>query len=199
MPIVKLFENTAQARKINEIITAQAEDLSRLDAILGEGVSSAAGLGVHANRVRFVALKALADGVATSVARITTVNETGDADSGVYAVFAHLLIANTNTEGTTGPSAAKGLTVQFCRAMGNTGAGVNSAVVEVVETASAAITPAQRDIGAVTVTLLEVSEYAVDVQVTAVHSGTLGAVLACVISLDLNWYGFLTAPTIANA
>jgi hypothetical protein len=150
-------------------------------------------------RVQFVAIKGLADNVATSVARITTANEAGDADSGVYAVFAHLLIANTNTMGTTGPSAAKGLTVQFCRAMGNTGTGVNSAVVEVVETASAAIAPAQRDIGAVTVTLLEVSEYVVDVQVQADHTGALGSVLACVMEINLNWYGFLTAPRIGNA
>jgi len=172
----------------------------RLDAILGAGVSSAAGLGVSAYRKRFVAVKGLADNVATSVAKITTTNEAGDADAGAYAVRAHLLIGDTNALGTTGSTAAKSMTIEFARAIENTGAtGVTSAVSEVVETASAATAAATRDIGAVTVTVSETSEYVVNIQVQADHTGALGSVLVCVMEIDLLWYGFLTAPVVANA
>ena len=194
--VEKIFEATPTARKINELIDAATDALARLDAILGAGVSSAAGLGVSTYRKRFVAFKGLADNVAT----ITTTNEAGDVDAGTYAVRAHLLIADTNALGTTGSTAAKSMTIEFARAIENTGAtGVTSAVSEVVETASAATAAATRDIGAVTVTVSETSEYVVNIQVQADHTGALGSVLVCVMEIDLLWYGFLTAPVVANA
>jgi len=198
--VEKIFEATPTARKINELIDAATDALARLDAILGAGVSSAAGLGVSTYRKRFVAFKGLADNVATSVATITTTNEAGDVDAGTYAVRAHLLIADTNALGTTGSTAAKSMTIEFARAIENTGAtGVTSAVSEVVETASAATNAAVRDIGAVTVTVTETSEYVVNIQVQADHTGTGASVLVCVMEIDLLWYGFLTAPVVANA
>jgi hypothetical protein len=153
--------------------------------------------GESLHRVQFVAIKDLKDNVATSVATITTTNETGNNDAGGYAVAVHLVVFDGTSAGTD--TATKGLTVQWARAMEDAGTGVNSAVVEDVETASAATTPAQRDIGTLTVSLVETSEYIIAVQVTADHTGAAVDALWCVMSLDLLWHGFLTAPVIANA
>jgi hypothetical protein len=153
--------------------------------------------GASTHHKEFVAVKALTDNAATAVATITTTNETGSTDAGGYAVFARVLVFDGSSTATD--AATKGLTVQWARAMEDAGTGVNTAVTEDVETASAATTGAQADIGTLTVSLTETSEYVITINVLADHTGVLASALTCVMAIDLLWYGFLTPPTIANA
>jgi len=189
----------------------------RLDNILGVGVAAPNGVlvsnfnadmvdgyhalafGAHTYRVLSGATKSLADDTPTSVALITTADQAGSADAGCYIATITLLIANATGAGTAGSTASKALTVQFARAMEATGTGVTTAVIVVSETASAATNAAQRDIGTVTITTTEISEYQIAIQVQADHTGTLSSLLLCVMQIDLLWYGFLTAPVISNA
>lgn len=156
----------------------------------------AAGLGAHANRIRFVATKTVADNTATSVIRITTPNPSGDADAGGYSVYVHCLaqvgvISNINT-------CARSCTAMFARTMIRTGVGVSSAVVAIATTASADSTAATRTIGTLTVSTVEVDEYNVDVQVTVDETGTdPTAEIHVVVAIDLLWYTFSPAPTVA--
>lgn len=146
---------------------------------------------------RAVFSKALVDNVATAVFTITTTNETGDNDSGTWACFMRSLIQD-NVAPAGANAAAKAHEATFCRAMGGA-AGVNSAVSEVAETASAATAGAVRDIGTVTVSTSETGEYQVNVAILADHTGTGAAALVAVCEVTLIWYGFTTPPVLAAA
>jgi hypothetical protein len=78
------------------------------------------------------------------------------------------------------------------------GTGVNSTVSEVTVTPSAATNAATRDIGAVTISLKETSEYDIDVQITADATGSSVDVLEATVMVQLIHYGFLTAPTMTQ-
>lgn len=140
--------------------------------------------------------KDLADATPTSVVRITTTNETGDTDAGHWAAFVFAIpFAGRGTS--TATAASKAWFGAFSRSMEKTGTGVDSAVTESIETASAATTPASRDVAAVTVTSLEVDEYNVDIQVSVTKSGALTANNGVMLYVVLCWTGFATAPTMA--
>lgn len=146
------------------------------------------------NVIRAAYSKAVVDNVATSVFRITTTNETGSNDGGGYSVMVHALVGDFLASNNT-IIAAKGFTAQFCRAMTGAGAGANSAVVEDVETASAG---AGDTINAVTMTVLETSEYLNDVQFTVDVADGGGGSPRVVVMVELIWYGFLTAPVMSQ-
>lgn len=145
---------------------------------------------------RYILSRNVADNIATGVFSITTTNETGDTDGGGYAVFVHALIGH-GLSSTTTDAAAKSFSAQFCRVMVAAGTGVNSAVSEVVETASAATTGATRDIGAVTMTVVENSEYVQYVAFQVDGSGSDVTTLRVICDVYLVWYGFTTPPTLA--
>lgn len=146
--------------------------------------------------IRRVFSASVTDNTATTVFSITTANESGSTDGGGYSVFVHALITNGVSSG-TGAGAVKSFTAQFCRIMAGAGTGVNSAVSEVVETASAATTSASRDIGTVTMTVSETSEYVNAVQFTVDGTGSLGVSLQVIVQVELIWYGFLSAPVLS--
>ncbi len=150
------------------------------------------------NVIRAVFTKALTDGVATAVFTISTTNETGDADGGTYSCHVRGTISNGSTPTSTN-SATKAFQATFGRAMLAASTGVSSAVSEVVESASAATDAAQRDVGAMTMTVTETSEYVINVLITAVHSGASAAALVAMLSVELIWHGFTTAPVLAQA
>lgn len=141
---------------------------------------------------------AIADNVATSVFTITTTDEAGSTDGGGYSVWMHWLVGHVITNN-SGNSAAKSLTAQFCRAMRGAAAGANSAISEVIETASAATASATRDIGTVTVTVVETSEFIQTVQITVDLTGSAVGNGQVMVLVELVWSGFLTAPVLAAA
>jgi hypothetical protein len=143
----------------------------------------------------------IADNTATSFARITTTDETGNNDAGGYAVFVKGLVGHGSTGGAflpnSGNIAIKGFSATFARVLSANGVtGVNTAVSEIVETASAAISAATRDISTVTLTVLESSEYLNDLQITIDLTGTSVQAALVFFEITLIWAGFATAPTI---
>jgi len=139
----------------------------------------------------------LTDNVATSVFRIETTNETGSEDGGGYAVFVQGLIMH-EVNSTSTNAATKSFTAHFSRAQKSDGTGVNSAVSEISETASAATSSLTRDLGTVTMTVTETSEYQNDVQLRIDVSGSGATTPSVVLEVRVIWYGYLTAPTITG-
>lgn len=142
-------------------------------------------------------VSAIADNTATNLFRIETTNESGSNDAGTYAVYMHLLITHA-AGATSGNNAAKSLTAHYVRAIKNDGAvGVNSAVSEISETASAATSSASRDISTVTVTVQENSEYQNDIQITVDLTGTGVNTAHVICYVRVLWQGFNTAPQLS--
>lgn len=137
----------------------------------------------------------LTNATATTVLTITTTNEAGDTDGGAYIVNVKGMVSNGAAANNT-YVASKSFYGTFTRSIGRTGEGVNSAVTEVYESASAATNPAGRDIGTVTMTVTEVSEYEIAVQFTVNDIGG-SPQLRMTFEAELVWYGFLTAPVMS--
>lgn len=182
--------NELALRRINDLEARLAELERRENNYL-----SSLELGAYSQRAVFS--KAVNDNSATSVFRLSTTNESGSNDGGAYSVFVHALISHAGTPTTT-DAAAKSFTAQFCRIMVAGGTGVSSAITEDIETASAASNALSRDIGTVTMTVTETSEYDIDVQFTV--DGTGGAVstlqVTCVV--EIVWTGFTTPPVMSQ-
>jgi hypothetical protein len=140
----------------------------------------------------------IVDNVATNVFKITTTNEAGDTDGGAYSVSVHAVIGHAALNNGNN-TAAKSFTAQFCRTMRDTGVGVNSAVSEVIETASAATDAATRDIDTVTMTVVETSEYVQTVQFTIDLTGTGVTTAEVTVLVDIVCTGFKTRPVLAAA
>jgi len=142
--------------------------------------------------------KQTVDVTATSVFTITTTNETGDNDGGAYSCFVFANIGHA-TAPTAAYVASKAFMAEFTRAQRNNGTGTNSAVTETVETASAATSSPNRDIGTVTMTVLETSEYVQDVQFYVQCTGTSGTNPFVTAWVVLIYSAFTTPPTLAAA
>jgi len=138
--------------------------------------------------------KGVADNVTTGIFRITTTNETGSTDGGAYSVLVYGLITHAATNNSQ-YVASKSYLGHFSRSVEYTGTGVNSAISEISETASAATSAANRDIGTVTMSVSENSEYELDVEFTVDTTGTYATTGAVSLLVDLVWRGFLTTPT----
>jgi hypothetical protein len=140
--------------------------------------------------------KSVPDNSATSVFRIETTNESGDDDGGSYVCKVYALISHPGASDSP-HSASKGFEAVFCRAVRNDGTGANSTVTEIAETASAATTSSERDITTVTLSVVETSEYQIDVQFLVDLTGSSAQSTARVTCLvELIYYQFTTAPTI---
>ncbi len=143
-------------------------------------------------------MKEIADNVATDVFRINTTDESGSADGGTYAVLVHALITHASGN-TASNNAAKSFVAHFARAVRGAGdVGQNTAVLEISETASAATTTLQRDIGTVTMTVVENSEFQCDVQFQVDLTGAAVNTAAVHCFVQVVWQGFLTAPTVVQ-
>lgn len=151
------------------------------------------------NCVRAVIRKtAIADNSATNVFTITTTNETGSTDGGVYSVKVHGVVAHGSANDSAETS-CKSFGAQFCRAVNAAGSGTNSAVTENLETASAASTTATKDLTTVTMTVVETSEYVQTIQFLVDCTGTTVTTADVTLMVELVYIGFLTPPVIASA
>lgn len=171
--------------------------LERLERRLSKLEMREQGLGVGFVEGFFTA-DALADNVATDVFRVQTTNESGSNDGGVYAVFVEGLVAHAGTP-TAANSAVLAFQAQFARAVKNDASvGVNSAVQEVAESGSAATNSVSRDVGTVTMTVVENSEYQCDVQFQVDLTGSSVATATVVVWVRVVYYGFLTPPVLSE-
>jgi hypothetical protein len=140
----------------------------------------------------------LQDNTATEIFTITTINEAGDNDGGVYGVVVEGIVAHGI--GPTLEAAVASFRAQFARALnGAASAGNNSAVVESSETAVAASTVATKGIATITMTVVETSEYVQSVKFQVDINGTTVTTADVYLMVSLTYAGFTTPPAIVSA
>ena len=142
------------------------------------------------------------DNVATTIFTIKTTDEFGAMDAGAYAVRIHGSVVHLSSVDpeTSDEVAIKGFGAQWARAMDKLGAaGANSAVTENLETAVATTNAGQRTITTVTLTLVEVSEFEVDVKILIDLGGANIGVGCATFNIELVWCAFYSPPTIELA
>jgi hypothetical protein len=138
----------------------------------------------------------IADNTATSMFRVTTTDETGNADGGGYAVFVRALVGHALVNN-TGGAAAGAYTFAFSRALLGAGTGANSVITAVAPAGTATTSAPARDIASVTASLVETSEYQNDFRLTIDLSGSSVSTANVVLEVTLLWYGFSTAPVLS--
>lgn len=170
-------------------------------------VGGATTMGGQLNRETYVIKKVFAkagmtDNTATAVFTITTTDEAGSTDGGVYTVDMRVLAFHSGANNTD--NAALGGHYAFSRAKKADGAGQNSAVIEPTggETAPAESeggTTKGITAGACTCTVTETSELINTVNFAIDGDGNAVTTMGVVVEVTLIWYGFLTAPVLAAA
>lgn len=149
------------------------------------------------NVIRKVVQKtAIADNVATAVFTVTTTNETGSADGGCYSCIIKATITHSSSSSSGADAVVYGEYV-FSRAMVGAGTGSNSAVEIIKQTASVATATATRDIGTITVTVAETTEYVQTISFQIDLTGTSVATANVTALVEVIYDGFLTPPAIA--
>ncbi|KKM67097.1 hypothetical protein LCGC14_1474570 [marine sediment metagenome] len=166
------------------------------DVYFRQGVGS----GDLGNVIRQVITKTgIPDNVATEIFTITTTDETGENDAGVYACYIRGVVSHVHdTDVHANWTAASFWSGFFSRAVGlNAGGGVNSSLTE-IEGAVTAPNPGVRTLTTITGTVVETSEYvnSVEIQIDLTGSDVDQGVV--VFAVELVWYGFLTTPVIAG-
>ena len=140
---------------------------------------------------KHVALSGATDNSATNIFTITTTDETGSADGGMYSVHVQLTVGEAVAASGAVNTASVGLGVRWTRIMASAGTGANSAVIEIGETASA--NEGSGSISLVTVTVTETSEF---IQQVLVVANTSGGTFDAFCIVELIYSDFTTAPTI---
>ena len=152
------------------------------------------------NVIRAIIVKeGLPDNVATEMFTITTTDEGGDNDGGVYACWIRGVVSHVHdTDVHANWTAVQAWSGFFSRAVGkNAGGGVNSSLTE-VEGAVAAQNPGVRTFTTVTATVVETSEFVQSVKILIDLSGSDVDQGVVVFMVELTWFGFLTPPVIAG-
>jgi hypothetical protein len=139
----------------------------------------------------------IGDDVATDVFNITTTNESGNEDGGNYSVMVHATVWSGPTNLTmnaadAGSMGYVGVFQVMNRHNGNVG---RSAITEVVQTDSADNSGSPYSISAITMTLVDTSDYITTVQFTVNQAGAHYCKVTC--RIELVWEGYNTAPVIA--
>lgn len=144
----------------------------------------------------YITLPETASGVATLAWTITTTNETGDTDAGVYTCKFSGIVGNTAASNNAGDLSGIYFSSAFTRALDATGAlGSNGAVSELAETDSGMGGSSGRTTLGATMTTSEASEYATDVLIEVLCGGASSA--APVIYGEIEIIStFKTAPTV---
>lgn len=145
---------------------------------------------------KVISVQNIADNTATAIFTITTTNEAGSLDAGIYSCTFRGVVGHAVTAG-SGTLAAKSFSATFARVVDGSGAGyASSTVLEIGESASAADVAATRDIGAVTMTVVNDSAYQSTIKITIDLTGTAVALGYISGLVELNYLGFLTPPVI---
>jgi hypothetical protein len=138
------------------------------------------------------------DDIATEVFTITTTNEGGDADGGVYGVFVEAIAQHVG--GAAGDNAVYAGRYHFARAMKSTGVGQNAPVVEAGESGPAESEGGTtKGISAVTMSVVETSEYVQSVRFQVNLDGTTVTSASVFALVTLVYASFTTPPVITSA
>ncbi len=137
-----------------------------------------------------VKIEGATDESATNWFTITTTDEAGSNDGGMYSVKVHLTAGEAIAVGATNISSVS-LIAHWTRAMQGAGTGANSAVSEISESAAADLGTGA--ITAVTITVTETSEF---VQQVLLNVNTSGGTFDGFAIVELVYSDFTTPPTI---
>ncbi len=150
-------------------------------------------------RATLVVLKTgFSDNAVSPVFTITTTDQSGSNDAGTYVCNIRALVKHAGTGGSSS-TAVKNWQGAFSRAMEATGTGVNTALENVFSGTSAATASGTRDIGTITVTVVETSEYVQTVNFQVDVTGSGASAFDVTVWVEVLFYGFTTPPVIAAA
>jgi hypothetical protein len=148
---------------------------------------------------QFVKKTGIPDNVATEIATITTANEAGNNDGGVWGgqingVFVH-------AGGKAGDNAVWYRQIGIARAMKSTGIGQNAAIDASWIMAGPAESEggATKGIATALYSLVETSEFVISVRVTVDLDGTAVTTAEFFGYIELIWSDFVTPPVITSA
>lgn len=148
---------------------------------------------------QYVKKTGMVDNTATEFATITTTNESGSDDGGIF----HAVFEGITAHGSASDSAetsTMGIRAQWARAINAAGAaGNNSAVASSTTTAVAASTAATKTITTATITLVETSEYVQSVKATIDCAGSTVTTGEIYGWLTIYYVGFTSPPVITSA
>lgn len=169
---------------------ADATFSKKLNLLEGLFITTTAVQGTYVIR-KHVALSGASDASATNWFTITTTDETGSADGGMYSVHVHLIAGEATAASGAVNTASVSLIAHWTRIMASAGTGANSAVAEINESASA--DEGSGAISAVTITVTETSEF---VQQVLLNVNTSGGTFDGFAIVELVYSDFTTAPVI---
>lgn len=156
---------------------------------------------IHGNYkiTKIISKTGLENGVSSNVFTITTTNESGSTDGGVYSCIVRG-IAFEGGENNITNSAVKVFEKRFVRALSADGSnGVNISVENDFTSLSAATSSSVRDIDTITMAVTETSEFVQTVSFTLTFTGSTIITGGIRIEVEVFYYGFLTIPEIATA
>jgi len=142
---------------------------------------------------RSFVLTGLFDGQELPLFSIRSTDEEGDTDGGFYGVQMHLLVGQ-GLVGRSSASASKSFIAAFSRQMMPTGSGTNSDVAVIGGPPSAVNVPSLRDIGDIEMRAVEISEYEIEVRLTADLTGSNPLEGVIVASVEIIYYAFASPP-----
>ena len=144
--------------------------------------------------VKSTIYKAVTDNVATDTFTITSSGN----DGGTYTCIVRGLVVNGVTGSGFHARAAKSFSATFAAARTNNGGSkAVSAVTELWESASAATNASSRDVGTVTMTVVNTSDSVSTIQFLVDNTGTDASAPELYLDIEVIWQNFTAAPTIA--
>ena len=163
------------------------------DAVLGPGAVPTGGI-----VKQWVQLTGLVDNTATEVFTITTTDEAGNNDGGVY--YCEITGIATHGIGPTGDTSVAGYKIAFARAMRSTGAGQVSAIGPYTGGAMIAESEGGTTKGLVTpvLTVVETSEFVMSVRFAVNIDGTTITTANVYGMVTLYYAGFTTPPAVTS-
>jgi hypothetical protein len=197
-PTFRMEDTTASAKSLLVTVNANRASIKEVagSEILGLELASEAVTHNTYAITKTIQKTGIADNTATGVFTVTTTNETGNVDGGAFVCDVLAIVTHIATSG-AGNNAVKKYRGSFSREIISTAAGVNTAVEDTFSGTSAASDAATRDIGTITMSVTETSEYVQTVNFTVDLSGSSVQTAEVTVFITLLWTGFTTPPTIA--
>lgn len=191
--------DNGRAADQNESVANDIEFNARTLALYGQlmGPNPPAGTGGMVRQ--WVKKTGIVDNTATEIFTITTTDEAGNNDGGVYYMVFEGIIVHVG--GVAGDNAVLGLDWRFARAMRAAGTGQNSSAVNcdtgyVIAESEGGST---KGIATCVWTITETSEYVMSIKAQPNLDGSAVTTATIVGMVTLYYVGFTTAPVITSA
>lgn len=139
----------------------------------------------------------ISDNVQTNIFTVTTTNESGSNDGGGFICFCNCLVGHAIASNATGLA----IVADHCvmQRINKADGTATSAMGEIWEGGVSASASATRSIASVTPGQTATSNYVTTMWLTIDLTGTSVTTAQAVVAVELIWWGYLTAPTLAAA